>query len=108
MLAEQHYLYAWKLRNDRRAFLLDIGRVRSAMGKLESALPPLLAASRGAEPRVADTARALLPERYPFVSEFDTALALDPTNLKLRRELAFLYLAMNEAGECGVAAARSE
>ena len=95
-LAEQHYLYAWRLRNDRRAFLLDLGRVRTSMGKVDSALPPLLAASRGAEPRVADTARALLPARYPYVSEFEAALALDPGNLKLRRELAFLFLAMNQ------------
>ena len=94
-LAEQHYLYAWRLRNDRRAYLLDLGRVRTAMGKMDAALAPLLAASRGAEPRVADTARALLPARYPFVSEFNAALALDPANLKLRRELAFLFLAMN-------------
>lgn len=95
-LAEQHYLYAWRLRNDRRAYLLDLGRVRTAMGKPDAAFPSLLAASRGAEPRVADTARALLPPRYPFVSEFESALALDPGNLKLRRELAFLFLAMSQ------------
>jgi tetratricopeptide (TPR) repeat protein len=95
-LAEQHYMYAWRLRNDRRAFLLDLGRVRTAMGKPDLALPPLLAASRGAEPRVADTARELLPSRYPYVSDFEAALELDPKNLKLRRELAFLFLAMNQ------------
>ncbi|HEY3738822.1 MAG TPA: tetratricopeptide repeat protein [Bryobacteraceae bacterium] len=95
-LAEQHYMYAWRLRNDRRAFLLDIGRVRTAMGKPDLAFAPLLAASRGAEPRVADTARALLPARYPYVSEFESALTLDPANLKLRRELAFLFLAMKQ------------
>ena len=94
-LAEQHYIYAWRLRNDRRASLLDIGRVRTLMGNADGALPALLAASRGAEPRVADTARALMPGRYPYVSEFEAALALDPANLKLRRELAFLFLAMN-------------
>ena len=95
-LAEQHYLYAWRLRNDRRAYLLDVGRVRAAMGKADAAFPPLLAASRGAEPRVADLARALLPARYPYASEFEAALALDPGNLKLRRDLAFLFLAMNQ------------
>jgi len=95
-MAEQHFMYAWHLRNDRRAYLLDIGRVRTTMGNPESALPPLLAASRGAEPRVADTARSLLPARYPYVSEFEAALILDPANVKLRRELAFLFLAMNQ------------
>ena len=93
-LAEQHYTYAWRLRNDRRAYLLDIGRVRTLQGNVDEALPPLLAASRGAESRVADLARALLPARYPYVSDFEAALALDPKNLKLRRELAFLFLAM--------------
>ena len=95
-LAEQHYTYAWHLRNDRRAYLLDIGRVRASMGDPDAALPALLGASRGAEPRVADSARALLPARYPYVSEFEAGLSLDPDNLKLRRELAFLFLAMHK------------
>ena len=42
-LAEQHYMYAWRLRNDCRAYLLDIGRVRTEMGKPDLALAPLLA-----------------------------------------------------------------
>jgi tetratricopeptide (TPR) repeat protein len=98
-LAAQHYLYAWRLRNDLRAFLLDLGRVYTSQGVAERAIPALLAASRGAEPRIADSARALLPRRYPYVSEFEAALALDPSNAKLRRELAFLLLAMNRVDE---------
>jgi tetratricopeptide (TPR) repeat protein len=39
-------------------------------------------------------ARELLPERYPFVSEFRHALELDPANGELRRELGFLLLRM--------------
>ncbi len=58
----------------------------------------LLAASRGAEPRIAETAKALLPERYPYVYEFEQALALDPTNEELRRELAYLHQAMGNNG----------
>ena len=38
-------------------------------------------------------ARELLPARYPFVSEFRQALALDPANHELRRELGYLLLA---------------
>jgi tetratricopeptide (TPR) repeat protein len=56
----------------------------------------LLAASRGAEPRTAELARELLPARYPFVYEFQKALEFDASNYELRRELAYLHLAMNE------------
>ena len=37
---------------------------------------------------VAEAARELLPNRYPYVSEFQRALQFDPKNLDLRRELA--------------------
>src|SRR5262249_45284069 len=59
----------------------------------------LLAASRGAEPRVAEEARELLPSRYPYVYEFEKALTLDPTNTDLRRELAYLHVAMGNRTE---------
>jgi Tfp pilus assembly protein PilF len=66
---------------------------------VEEANASLLAASRGAEPRVAEEARELLPTRYPYVYEFEKALALDPANVELRRELAYLHLAMDHRPE---------
>jgi tetratricopeptide (TPR) repeat protein len=83
----------------RRDLLVDLGRVWQEQGgttpsKVEDAHAALLAASRGAEPRVAEQARELLPSRYPYVYEFENALALDPSNEGLRRELAYLNLAM--------------
>jgi tetratricopeptide (TPR) repeat protein len=93
-LAAEHYEAAWRLRPDRRALLLDLGRVWQALGRKDDALTALLAASRGAEPRTAEDARELLPARYPFVYEFERALALDPANIDLRRELAYLHLEM--------------
>jgi len=100
-LALQHYRYAWRLRPDRRRLLVDMGRVLKELGRTEEAHTALLAASRGAEPRVAEEARAMLDARYPFVYEFERALELDPTNIDLRRELAYLHLAMGnrEAAE---------
>jgi len=98
-LALQHYQYAWKLRPDRRRLLLDIGRVLKGLGRIEQAQAALLAASRGAEPRVAEEARELLGERYPYVYEFERALELDPENVDLRRELAYLHLAMGHKEE---------
>ena len=77
-LAAEHYERAWHLRPDHRDLLLDLGRVWKQLDRAEEAGAALLAASRGAEPRVAEQARELLPERYPYVYEFEKALALDP------------------------------
>jgi Flp pilus assembly protein TadD len=95
-LAAGQYLAAWRLRPDLRELLLDLGRVWMDSGKLEDANAALLAASRGAEPRVAERAKALCPRRYPYVYEFQGALKLDPNNVELRRELAYLLLEMSE------------
>jgi tetratricopeptide (TPR) repeat protein len=93
-LAAEQYLAAWKLRPARRDLLVDLGRVWKEQGRAEDAHAALLAASRGAEPRVAEQARELMPSRYPYVYEFEQALALDPSNEALRRELAYLHLEM--------------
>src|SRR5580698_2229161 len=85
-LAAGHYQKAWGLRPERRGLLLDLGRVFTQMSRIDEANAALLAASRGAEPRVAEEARELLPKRYPYVYEFQRALALDPSNVELRRE----------------------
>jgi Flp pilus assembly protein TadD len=98
-LAAQHYEYAWRLRRDMRSFLLDLGRVWRELDRGEDANAALLAASRGAEPRAAHKARALLPSRYPYVYEFQNALKLDGENLPLRREYAYLLLEMGRKQE---------
>jgi Flp pilus assembly protein TadD len=92
--AAVHYERAWRLRPERRDLLLRLGGVWRTAGAIEKANAALLAASRGAEPRTAENARELLPARYPFVYEFQEALKLDPTNISLRRELAYLFLEM--------------
>ena len=66
---------------------------------IEEANAALLAASRGGEPRAAEMARELLPARYPYVPEFRQALELDPANVELRRELAYLLLRMDRQPE---------
>jgi hypothetical protein len=68
----------------------------------------LLAASRGAQPRVAEKARELLPSRYPYVYEFQNAIKIDSSNADLRRELADLLVAMNHRPVLGEAPARIE
>jgi len=66
-LAAEHYEKAWRLRPAERSLLLDLGRVWKRMGRAEDASFALIAASRGAQPRVAEAARELLPARYPYV-----------------------------------------
>jgi tetratricopeptide (TPR) repeat protein len=98
-LAATHFEIAWRLLPDRRTVLVDLGRVWLALGRTTDAASALLAASRGGEPRAAEMARELLPARYPFVAEFRQALALDPANHELRRELGYLLLRMGREGE---------
>ncbi|MGH9673407.1 MAG: tetratricopeptide repeat protein [Bryobacteraceae bacterium] len=98
-LASKHYERAWQLHPARRSLLLDLGRVWKELGQGDQAMAALLAASRGADARVAESARGLMPARYPFLYEFRNALALDPRNIELRRELAYLLLNMNQKQE---------
>ena len=98
-LAAEHYEKAWRLKPGERSLMLDLGRVWKAVGRNEEANAVLLAASRGAQPRVAEQARELLPARYPYVYEFQKALELDPKNYELRRELAYLELQMGNKDE---------
>jgi tetratricopeptide (TPR) repeat protein len=98
-LAAEHYEKAWRLIPDRRTVLVDLGRVWKELGRSDDAGAALLAASRGGEPRAAEMARELLPSRYPYVPEFRRALDLKLGNGELRRELAYLLLAMGREAE---------
>ena len=98
-LAAEHYRRAWELRPDRRATLVDLGRVWKAMNRPEQAASAFLAASRATDARTAEAARELLAVRYPYVNEFRGALELDVQNVELRRELAYLLLEMGRDAE---------
>ncbi|MCX6623651.1 MAG: tetratricopeptide repeat protein [Acidobacteria bacterium] len=98
-LAAVEFEAARKLRPDLRELLLDVGRTWKTLGKNDQAHAALLAASRSPEGIVAEAARELLPARYPYVYEFRAALSLDPDNLELHRELAYLLLEMKQSPE---------
>jgi Tfp pilus assembly protein PilF len=98
-LAAEHYEAAWKLKPSERSLMLDLGRVWTLLDRDEDAYVLLLAASRGRPPRVAEEARGMLPDRYPYFYEFEKAIQLDPGNFELRREYAYLLLAMEKKEE---------
>jgi len=98
-LAAQHYLRAWQIKPSERVLLIQTARMRRQAGDEENAVAALLAASRGSNPRAAEQARDLLPSRHPFAAEYQKALTLEPANVELRRELAFLWLAVNKPAE---------
>jgi len=95
-LAAASYKAAFQLLPARKSVLLELARVEKARGNPEGAMAALLAASRGGEMRAAELAREQLPDRYPYVYEFRSALALDPTNAAVHKELAWLLLKMSE------------
>ena len=88
-LAAEQYERAWRLKMDRRDLLIELGRAWNELGRKDDAMAAWIAAWRGGTPRVSEQARALLPARYPYLSEFQRALALDPGNLPLLRDVAF-------------------
>jgi tetratricopeptide (TPR) repeat protein len=107
-LAVEHYRRAWQMLPVRKGVLLDLGRVLVHLNRMDEGNAALLAASRGGEPRAAEFAKGMLPDRYPFVYEFRRALELDPHNIELHRELAYLLLRMADRNEVPAAEAENE
>jgi Tfp pilus assembly protein PilF len=89
-LASEHYGAARRLKPVRRDLLLDEARVWKEMGQVEDSLAAAVAAWRGGNPRVSEEAREFLPPRYPYLSEFERALALDPDNAELRKDVDYI------------------
>jgi tetratricopeptide (TPR) repeat protein len=81
------------------SLLLDLARVWRQLNQVEQSHAAVLAASRCNDPRTAENAHELLGDRYPYVYEFQNAIKLDPNNIALRRELAFLFLALGKQPE---------
>jgi Tfp pilus assembly protein PilF len=98
-LAARHYQAAMRLRPAERRLMIDLARVWQQQGKPREAMALLLAAAHSPSPRISEKARELMPSRYPYPYEFEEALAVDPANRDLRREYAFLLLAMGKNAE---------
>ncbi len=95
-LAAREYEICRELKPQMAEMLLHLARVWQQIQRGEEAQSALLAASRSSESRTAEQALELYGTRYPYPYEFLSALKLDPHNTNLRRELAYLYLAMQD------------
>ncbi|MBV8811508.1 MAG: hypothetical protein JO033_22810, partial [Acidobacteriaceae bacterium] len=98
-LAAEQYEICRQLKPQLSELLLILARVWQQENRLEDAHAALLAASRSNDSRTAEQALEQMGTRYPYPYEFISALKLDPGNITLRRELAFLYLAMHQEKE---------
>lgn len=98
-LAAEQYEICRKLKPEKADLLLILGHVWLQLNRVEDAHAAILACSRSSDARTAETALEQVGSRYPYPYEFLNALALDPQNVNLRRELAFLYLAMGKTPE---------
>ena len=98
-LAAEQYEICRKLKPQLSEMLLILARVWQQLNRVEEARTAILAASRERNPRAAEQGREQWGARYPYPYEFVQALQIDPENVDLRRELAFLYLAMRKQPE---------
>jgi tetratricopeptide (TPR) repeat protein len=98
-LAAEQYEICRKLKPQLGELLTILARVWRQLNRVEEARAALLAASRSEASRTAELALEQVDRRYPYPYEFLDALKIDPQNGALRRELAFLYLAMNKRGD---------
>src|SRR3954451_19612866 len=98
-LAVEQYAICRKLKPKLSELLLIEAGVLKKLNRLDEANAELLLASRSSDSRTAELALEQLGSRYPYPYEFVQALKLDPSNVTLRRELGYLYLAMHKDSE---------
>ena len=98
-LAAEQYEVCRKLKPQLSELLLILARVWGKANRVEESKAAILAASRSKNSRTAELALDQWGGRYPYPYEFVAALKLDERNTTLRRELAYLYLAMHKDEE---------
>ncbi|MGA8030722.1 MAG: tetratricopeptide repeat protein [Bryobacteraceae bacterium] len=98
-LAAEQYEICRKLKPDLNELLIILARVWRQLNRMDEARAAILAASRSSNSRTAELGLEQLDPRYPYPYEFVKAVELDPRNVALRKELAYLYLAMHKQPE---------
>lgn len=97
--AAEQYEICHELKPQLSELLPILARVWRALNRVDEANAALLAASRSNDSRTAEVALSQMDRHYPYPYEFVSALKLDPQNVTLRKELAYLYLAMKKEPE---------
>jgi tetratricopeptide (TPR) repeat protein len=98
-LAAEQYQICRSLKPQLSELLLILARVWQQLNRVDESRAATLAASRSTDSRTAELALETLGPRYPYPYEFLAAIKLDTTNVALRRELGYLYLAMHRQPE---------
>ncbi len=98
-LAADQYEICRKLKPTLESLLLDLARMWRQLERVDDTSAALIAAMWGNDARTAERAKGAFGTRYPFVYEFQKAVTLHPGNTGLRRELAYLFLALHRDGE---------
>lgn len=98
-LAAEQYEICRQLKPQLSELLVILGRVWREVNRMDESRAAFLAASRSSDSRTAELALEQMDRRYPYPYEFVNALKLDPQNVALRKELAYLYLAMKKEPE---------
>ncbi len=97
-LAAEQFEICRQLKPQLTEILIILARVYQGLNRMEESRAAVLAASRAPDSRSAEQALELMGpmrDRYPYPYEFAAAIKLDPRNLTLRKELAYLYVAMH-------------
>jgi Flp pilus assembly protein TadD len=97
-LAAEQFAICHQLKPQLSEILLILARVWLELDRLAEGHAALLAASRSRDSRTAEQAleqMGPMRKRYPYPYEFEAAIKLDPRNVALRKELAYLYVAMH-------------
>jgi len=98
-LAAEQYEVCHQLKPKLASLWIDLARVWQQLNRTEDARSALIAGMWSSDSRTAERAHEALGSRYPYVYEFQKALALDPRNTLLRRELAYLLLQLHRDTE---------
>ncbi|MCC6265206.1 MAG: tetratricopeptide repeat protein [Bryobacterales bacterium] len=101
--AASEFEAAYRLKKQYPEVLLELSDALRRAGDEARSAAVTLTASRSSSAFVAEQARALLPARYPYLSEFENALRFDAAQPALRREMGFFLLSLGRKPEAQVA-----
>ncbi len=101
--AAKEFEAAYRLKKQYPEVLIELADALRRAGEEARAAAVTLTASRSSSAYVAEQAKALLPTRYPYLSEFEKALRFDAAQPALRREMGFFLLSLGRKPEAQAA-----